>query len=138
MGLRLKMRRGETSQKRKGKVLRVRRGYSQNETGTLPLNLRKNLLRASARRLREFWQHIFERLEADDIIKKDVGQNWNITNLGAILFAKRLSDISGSIARKGVRFVHYDGATKADKVVNRHDGALGYTSSVNAFSMSAA
>lgn len=69
---------------------------------------------------------IFERLAADDIIEKDVGQNWNITNLGAILFAKRLSDISGSIARKGVRFVQYDGATKADTVVNRHDGAMGY------------
>ena len=32
---------------------------------------------------------ILERLEADDLIKKDVGGHWNITNLGAILFAPR-------------------------------------------------
>ncbi len=69
---------------------------------------------------------IFERLAADDVIRKDVGQNWNITNLGAILFAKKLSGISMSIARKGVRFIQYDGNTKADKVVNRHDGVMGY------------
>ncbi len=46
--------------------------------------------------------------------------------MGAILFAKKLSGISMSIARKGVRFIQYDGNTKADKVVNRHDGVMGY------------
>ena len=69
---------------------------------------------------------IFERLAADGIIEKDVGQNWNITNLGAILFAKKLSGVSSSIARKGVRFIQYDGVTKADTVINRVDGVMGY------------
>ncbi len=37
-------------------------------------------------------KRIFDRLEAADrIIVKDVGDRWNITNLGAILFANQLS-----------------------------------------------
>ena len=71
---------------------------------------------------------IFERLSADEIIENDVGENWNITNLGAILFAKRLSDISRSIARKGVRLVQYGGTNRADIVVNRYDVDMGYAS----------
>ena len=71
---------------------------------------------------------IFERLAADEIIENDVGENWNITNLGAILFAKRLSDISRSIARKGVRLVQYGGTNRADTVVNRYDADMGYAS----------
>lgn len=32
-------------------------------------------------------RHILEKLESDRLIKKDVGDRWNILNLGAILFA---------------------------------------------------
>ncbi len=32
-------------------------------------------------------RHILEKLESDGLIKKDVGDRWNILNLGAILFA---------------------------------------------------
>ena len=35
---------------------------------------------------------IFERFEADRLVRPDVGGHWNMTNLGAILFAKQLSD----------------------------------------------
>jgi len=52
---------------------------------------------------------IFERLAADRLILPDVGGHWNITHLGAILFAKRVQDFSPSIARKAARFVAYDG-----------------------------
>ena len=61
---------------------------------------------------------IFERLCADGIIESDVGENWNITNLGAVLFAKRLSDISHLISRKGVRLIQYDGTHRANTVLN--------------------
>jgi ATP-dependent DNA helicase RecG len=69
---------------------------------------------------------IFERLAADRIIRADVGGHWNITNLGAILFARQLADFSGALARKAVRFVAYDGVNRAAAVTHRQDGARGY------------
>lgn len=71
-------------------------------------------------------QHIFEKLAADRLIQQDVGAHWNITNLGAILFGKRLSDFGSSVARKAVRFVAYGGASRADTVTHRQDGQRGY------------
>lgn len=74
---------------------------------------------------------ILERLSADALIKKDVGVHWNITNLGAILFADNLDDFDTSLARKGIRFVSYDGDNRASTVKQRIDGKKGYA---NAFS----
>ena len=71
---------------------------------------------------------IFEKLVADRLVQPDVGGHWNITNLGAILFAKHLSDFSPSMARKAVRFVVYDGANRAGTVTHRQDGQRGYAS----------
>ncbi len=56
---------------------------------------------------------IFERLEADQIISRDVGDKWNITNLGAILFATDLEKFDSALARKAVRFIAYDGKNRA-------------------------
>lgn len=69
---------------------------------------------------------IFEHLEADRIIKRDVGDKWNITNLGAILFATDLDKFDASLARKAVRFVAYGGKNKAATVTHRVDGKRGY------------
>jgi ATP-dependent DNA helicase RecG len=69
---------------------------------------------------------IFEKLEADRLIVHDVGDRWSITNLGAILFASRLSDFDASLARKAVRFVAYTGKNRAATVTHRHDGQKGY------------
>ena len=69
---------------------------------------------------------IFKKLVSDNLIQKDVGNQWNITNLGAILFAKNLSKFGSSIARKAVRFVAHDGTSGADMVIHRRDGRLGY------------
>lgn len=69
---------------------------------------------------------IFERMEADQLVKKDVGGRWNITNLGAILFAYDLGEFDPSIARKAIRFVAYDGKNKSTKVTHRQDGRKGY------------
>ncbi|PKY11204.1 MloB [Acidithiobacillus marinus] len=71
-------------------------------------------------------QGIFDKLVADHLIQSDVGGHWNITNLGAVLFAKRLSDFPSSIARKAIRFVAYDGNGRADTVTHRLDGQKGY------------
>ena len=71
-------------------------------------------------------QGIFERLVADKLIQKDVGSHWNITNLGAILFAKDLTSFTTSIARKAVRFVAYAGTSRADMVTHRRDQQKGY------------
>ncbi len=69
---------------------------------------------------------IFDKLEADRLIVRDVGDRWNITNLGAILFAFRLNEFEASLARKAVRFVAYDGKNRAANVTHRHDGQKGY------------
>ncbi|AEV34223.1 putative transcriptional regulator with HTH domain [Owenweeksia hongkongensis DSM 17368] len=74
---------------------------------------------------------ILERLAADAIINKDVGGHWNITNLGAILFAENLEDFGSAHSRKGIRFVAYDGDNRASTVKQRIDGKKGYA---NAFS----
>jgi len=71
-------------------------------------------------------QGIFDRLCADRLIQADVGGHWNITNLGAILFARNLGEFPPSIARKGVRFVAYDGLNRAATVTHRQDGLKGY------------
>lgn len=69
---------------------------------------------------------IFDKLEADHLIVRDVGDRWNITNLGAILFATKLGDFDASLARKGVRFVSYAGKNRAAQVTHRLDGQKGY------------
>jgi ATP-dependent DNA helicase RecG len=69
---------------------------------------------------------IFDRLESDRLIVRDVGGHWKITNLGALLFANKLGDFETNLARKAVRFVAYGGANRAANVTHRHDGQKGY------------
>lgn len=69
---------------------------------------------------------IFDKLEADRIITKDVGGKWNITNLGVILFANDLAAFEVALSRKGVRFITYDGVNRAANVRYRIDGKKGY------------
>ncbi len=71
---------------------------------------------------------IFERLAADRLIQRDVGEKWSITNLGAILFAADMDKFDPSLSRKAVRFIAYNGTTRAAPVTHRHDGKLGYAS----------
>lgn len=69
---------------------------------------------------------VLERLEADHLITRDVGGAWNITNLGAMLFANDINQFDSALARKAVRFVAYDGRNRASTVTHRHDGRKGY------------
>ena len=69
---------------------------------------------------------VFDKLEADRLIVRDVGGRWNVTNLGALLFATRLSHFEASLARKAVRCVAYGGKNRAAPVTHRFDAEKGY------------
>ncbi len=68
---------------------------------------------------------ILEALADDKMIFKAETGNYNITNLGAILFAKRLSDFS-SLARKAVRVIKYEGNGRIGAVSKEQVGGKGY------------
>ena len=67
---------------------------------------------------------ILSSLTSENIITKGKGGNFNITNLGAILFAKKLSDFR-NIKRKAVRVILYEGESKI-KTIREQEGAKGY------------
>lgn len=69
---------------------------------------------------------ILQRLIADRLVQQDVGDRWAITNLGAILFARRLEDFPAQVARKAIRFIAHDGASRTDTVIHRKDVQRGY------------
>jgi len=59
---------------------------------------------------------LFFMIEESIIVKQDNGL-YGITNMGALLFAKRLSDFS-RIARKAIRVVQYDGVNRLNMLRN--------------------
>ena len=65
---------------------------------------------------------VLERLQSQDLIKK-TNQGWTITNLAAIVLAKKLDAFSFALARKAPRVVIYEGInklqTRNDKMGNR-------------------
>ena len=54
-------------------------------------------------------------LEADEIIVKQDEGRYSITNAGALLFAKRLSDFK-RIERKALRIIHYKGVSRVEGI----------------------
>ena len=62
-------------------------------------------------------------LEDEIVVKQDNGL-YAITNLGAILFAKKISDFP-TVARKAVRVVQYEADTKL-KILKEYNGTKGY------------
>jgi len=69
---------------------------------------------------------ILDAFEAERLISKlDSGQ-WNITNLGAVLFAKRLDSFS-RLASKAVRVILYKGKNRIE-TIREIDGNKGYAS----------
>jgi predicted HTH transcriptional regulator len=67
---------------------------------------------------------ILHRLEKEKLTQSERGGRWGITNLGGILFAKRLSDFE-QIARKAVRVIVYKGNSRI-KTVKEQIGTKGY------------
>jgi ATP-dependent DNA helicase RecG len=65
---------------------------------------------------------VLDRLQSQDLIKQ-TSQGWTVTNLAAILLAKKLDAFSSNLARKAPRVVIYEGInklkTREDKTGNR-------------------
>ena len=68
---------------------------------------------------------ILETLVGDKMIAKSETGNYNITNLGTILFAKRLSDFP-SLARKAVRVIRYEGTGRIGAASKEQVDGKGY------------
>jgi predicted HTH transcriptional regulator len=67
---------------------------------------------------------ILEALEADALIRRDAAGRWTITNLGGVLFARKLADFPG-LRRKAVRVILYDGTNRLH-TVREQEGTKGY------------
>jgi predicted HTH transcriptional regulator len=67
---------------------------------------------------------IIERLQRVGAIRNDMEGGYDITNLGAILFAKSVGDFS-SISSKSVRLIRYTGKDKSDSDYEQ-EGVRGY------------
>lgn len=67
---------------------------------------------------------IIETLKMDDFIKPNHGDKWDITNLGAILFAKKLTNFS-RLKRKVVRIIVYKGNNRIE-TLREHESNEGY------------
>lgn len=59
---------------------------------------------------------ILAALAADRMIQRSDSGQWHISNLGAILFAKRLQDFP-ALGRKAVRLIHYKGNGKLETLL---------------------
>lgn len=65
-----------------------------------------------------------EKMTQHNLVKKVFDDHYDITNLGAILFAKNLDNFS-SVKRKAARIIFYKGSTRAERVKEQEDH-LGY------------
>ncbi len=79
-----------------------------------------------ARTLPENRAGILAALEDDKLIEPCAAGGWNITNLGAILFAKRLDDFA-TLKRKAMRVIQYRGGSRAEGG-KEQVGSKGYAS----------
>ena len=69
---------------------------------------------------------ILAALAGDKLISPCEAGGWNITNLGAVLFAKRLDDFP-TLGRKALRVIRYQGAGRIQQA-KEHHGLRGYAS----------
>ncbi len=69
-------------------------------------------------------QQFVEKMAQHGLVKKVFDNSYDITNLGAILFAKNLNEFP-TIRRKSVRVVIYKGNTKVDRI-KEQENSLGY------------
>ncbi len=67
---------------------------------------------------------IFKALAADRLVSHCDAGGWNVTNLGAILFAKRLGDFHG-LRRKAIRVVQYRDSGRTE-TLREQEGGKGY------------
>lgn len=67
---------------------------------------------------------ILQALQADRLVEAAGGDRWNVLNLGAVLFAKRLADF-GRLQRKAVRVMVYKGTGRV-QTLREQEGSRGY------------
>lgn len=67
---------------------------------------------------------ILAALESDELISKNKAGLWDVNNLGALLFAKKLSEFSG-LRRKAVRVIVYRGDSRVE-TIREQEGSKGY------------
>lgn len=67
---------------------------------------------------------IFDILERDELIASCDAGGWNITNLGAILFANDLDDFR-RLRRKAIRVIQYEGSGPTE-ILSQREGTRGY------------
>ena len=67
---------------------------------------------------------ILDKLEQDELIQPGKAGNWDITNLGALLFAKDLDQFK-KLRRKAIRVVIYEGVNRL-KTIREQVGGKGY------------
>jgi predicted HTH transcriptional regulator len=67
---------------------------------------------------------IIEALEGAGLIRHNVENQWQITNAGALLYARELDDFS-KLARKAPRVIHYEGTSRI-KTKKEQVGQRGY------------
>ena len=101
----------------------VARGHTTSDEVLSLLNY-PSYFEMMKRPLPDYREGILAALEEDAMIRKDDAGNWSITNLSAVLLAKKLTDF-GSLGRKTVRVVLYDGASRI-KTIKEQVGAKGY------------
>ncbi len=70
---------------------------------------------------------ILARLEDDALLVRNAAGGWDITNLGAIMFAKDLHRFR-SLARKAMRVIVYEGQGRQSKKQREQEGRKGYAS----------
>ncbi len=68
-------------------------------------------------------------LANDNIIRRSEASGWDVTNLGALLLARRLADF-GRLGRKAVRVIQYKGAGRIEAMKEREE-AKGYACGFN-------
>jgi ATP-dependent DNA helicase RecG len=67
---------------------------------------------------------IIQSLADDEMIKPGRGEKWNISNLGAVLFAKNLHDFS-PLRQKAMRVILYKGEGRVE-TIREQEGTKGY------------
>jgi predicted HTH transcriptional regulator len=67
---------------------------------------------------------IIEALQSDHLVNSTAAGRWDITNLGAVLFAKRINQFP-SLARKSLRVIQYRGTDRID-TLKEQPGTRGY------------
>jgi predicted HTH transcriptional regulator len=66
-------------------------------------------------------QGILDTLEADGMISKGIAGKWNISNLGAVLLARKLNDFNG-LRRKAIRVILYKGENRVETIREQEGG----------------